>query len=427
MADFSNIDFEGTNNNQNGEAPDTNKEDNRDLPITHLDGEPDGTTTALEDTTGNHKDEGNKDKNKEGDKNNDNEPSTGGLEVGSEVEVDNIVYVVAENGDLLDKDGKVFKPAAEVDNWIKSLNAFDETNANEINIETIQDALGIEITDESGKPIEFTNDVVGVKSYVDKVIELRTKEIQEATINTLYEKNPIIKNFVDYLTINDGNYEGFGEIKDRSNIVIDESNVAQQEAIIRTAYTEFGRKGSVDNYIKYLKDTNSLLDVSKEELAALQDKDKEEENARAAQAEAIRNKEIEDTAEYWSKIKKAVDSRVIAGFKLPESLILERDGKKLTATPNDFFNYLNRVDNKTKTTGYQKDLDNMTEEEIMNADILDAWLHFTGGSYKDLVKMAIKEEQVKRLVLTSKDKKTTRTVTINKPKGKNDVNDILLS
>ena len=66
----------------------------------------------------------------------------------------------------------------------------------------------------------------------------------------------------------------------------------------------------------------------------------------------------------------------------------------------------------------------MSDEEAMSQDLLDAWLKFTGGSYKDLVSIAIKEQEVKKLVLKAKSNKTAAgAVKITKPTS-NKISDI---
>lgn len=52
---------------------------------------------------------------------------------------------------------------------------------------------------------------------------------------------------------------------------------------------------------------------------------------------------------------------------------------------------------------------------------------YTDGTYKDLVDMAVKEEQVRVLRLKSKERSNKKTVKIVKPQGKTDANDIVLS
>ena len=60
--------------------------------------------------------------------------------------------------------------------------------------------------------------------------------------------------------------------------------------------------------------------------------------------------------------------------------------------------------------------------------MLDAWLAVTGGSYKDLVDMAIKEEKVKTLRLKSKNNDGHKTIKFTKPTNNNkvDVDNLLL-
>lgn len=79
-------------------------------------------------------------------------------------------------------------------------------------------------------------------------------------------------------------------------------------------------------------------------------------------------------------------------------------------------------------TAYQKDLREMSNEDSINRELLSAWLLFTGGSYEDLINMKVRENEVRRLVLTSKKQRSAKSVRVNKPKqGKVNVDDILLS
>ena len=343
------------------------------------------------------------------------------------VEFEGNTYTVADNGDLVDKDGKVFKPAAEVKDWMNSLETEED---NPLSISAIQEALGTEIQDEAGNPVEFSNDAQGVQAYVNAVIELKSREIQEGAVNKLYADNPLLKQFQDYVTLN-GSPVGFGELPDRSGIEIDKENSIQQEAIIRMAAKEFGNMSLNDNYIKYLKDTGGLYDEAVNQLKALQEKDKNMRIEIAQRAEAARNQELEEVNAYWNKVNDVIKSRLIAGYKLPESFVKEVNGKKQTLTPTDFYNYLSKqteVDaDGNRITAYQRDLANESDDDLLNRELLTAWLMYTDGTYKDLVDMAVKEEQVRVLRLKSKERSNKKTVKIVKPQGKTDANDIVLS
>lgn len=357
--------------------------------------------------------------------------STGELAEGDSIEYDGITYVVDANGNLVDDKGVVFKEAKDVNDWLKSVEV-DETSEDdkELNLTSIQEALGIIVTDSEGKAIEFTNDAAGVKAYVNSVIDLKSNELQNAAINKLYADNPMLKQFVDYVQLT-GTPRGFGEIPDRSGITIDKDNQAQQEAIIRMAAQEFGNKSLNENYIKYLRDSGGLYDEAKAQLQALVEKDVAYRKDIETRAAAQREEEAINVANYWKKVNDVIDSRIIAGYKLPESLTKEVNGQKVVITPNDFYNYLSKAIEQdadgNRVTGYQRDLSKLTDDEYLNRELLDAWLMFTGGTYKDLIDMAVKEDKVRQLRVKSKEQRTAKTVKITKrASSKVDINDILL-
>lgn len=420
----SDIDFEGTNvqgnngNTDNNPDVPTNKED-----VTNLGGD------DVDDITG--KDSGEPNPDNTGSKdNNDDNPSTGELNVGDQLEVDGITYTVAQNGDLVDDKGNVFKEAKDVADWLKSVNLENNEPDSSITLASIQESLGVTITDENGKPVSFTDDAAGVKAYVDSVIELRSNELQQAAINRLYSDNPLLKQFQDYVQLN-GTPRGFGEIPDRSGIKLDKNNEQQLVAVIKMAAQEFGNKSLNDNYIKYLRDSGSLYDEARNQLEALVDKDKAYRKDIETKAAEQRKQEADALKNYWEKVNNIINGRVINGYKIPDSFTKEVDGKKIVITPNDFFNYLSNAnvdgDNGKKLTAYQRDLANLTDDEFMAREMLDAWLMFTGGTYKDLIDMAVKEDQVRKLVVRSKENRSAKSVKIvKKQNGKTSIDDIIL-
>lgn len=357
--------------------------------------------------------------------------STGGLSEGDQIELDGATYTVDASGNLVDKDNNIFKNANEVEEWLKQFEEDKNDNQNnQFDIKTIQDALGIVIQDEEGKDVEFTNDAEGIKSYVNSVIDLKRSEIEEATVNKIYSDNPLLKQFIDYCQVM-GTPRGFGEIPDRSGIQLDKDNEQQLEYVIRMAASEFGNKSLNENYIKYLKSSGGLFDEAKNQLEALIQKDADYRAQIEEQAKQSRLAEQEELRNYWTKVNNVIESGVIAGYKLPKSIIKEVNGTKVTLTTNDFYNYLTRQvetgTNDSKMTGYQRDLNSLTDDELINRELLDAWLMFTGGSYKDLVNMAVNEEQVRKLRLKSKEQRNTKTIKINRASnGKTNIEDILL-
>ena len=427
------IDFEGTGGTSTGSV--SGQQDNNGSQdgngtheeITNLNG---GGTDDITGKDNQNNNGGEVEDNNNGEKNNDNS-STGELTEGTEIEFDGAIYTVDANGNLVDKNGTIFKEAKDVADWMKTMDVEDSNNNDEaLTLASIQEAIGITVTDADGNNVEFTDDAAGIKAYVNSVIDLKSNEIQQATINKFYQDNPLVKQFTDYVQLN-GTPRGFGEIPDRSGIVLDKDNTAQLEAVIRMAATEFGNKSLNDNYIKYLKDGGGLYDEAKAQLQALVEKDAAVRKDIEARAKAQREEEAKSVSEYWNKVNNVIDSRIIAGYKLPESFTKEVNGQKVIITPNDFYNYLSKATETdtdgNKVTGYQRDLNKLTDDEYLNRELLDAWLMFTGGTYKDLIAMAVNEDKVRQLRVKSKEQRSAKTVkVIKKQGGKVDMNDIVL-
>lgn len=423
-----NIDFEGADNTGGGSNPDTNTvaPDNKE-DVTHLNG------TDVDDITNGSTDDNKNKPDYKDDNNNDNnndDISTGELNAGDQLEVDGVIYTVAENGDLVDDKGNVFKEAKDVIEWLKSVDIKNENEVSTLNLASIQEAVGITVTDENGKTIEFTDDADGVKLYIDSVIALRSTELQEAAVNRLYQDNPLLKQFQDYVQIK-GTAKGFGDIPDRSGIKLDKNNEAQLVTVIKMAAQEFGNKSLNDNYIKYLRDSGGLYDEAVNQLSALVDKDKTYRQQIEIQAANQRKQEADARASYWEKVNDMINSRVINGYKIPDSFTREVNGKKVVITPNDFFKYISEATVEQQdgsiVTAYQNDLAKLTDDEFMAREMLDAWLMFTGGTYKDLIDMAVKENEVRRLVVKSKQSRSAKSVkVVKKQDGKTSIDDIIL-
>ena len=343
---------------------------------------------------------------------------TNEYEAGTVIEIDGSNYTIDEQGNLVDDKGTIFKAKEEVSEYLKSFEVQNPEEEPSINVADIQQLVGVSVTDESGKVVEFENTPQGVASYINSVLEVKQNEFAQAGINKLFEDYPILNDFLAYYVANGNSYEGFGQLKDRSGITIDEQNIAQQEAIVREAFKEFGRKGSVEKYITYLKDSGQLLDVAKDELAALQQADAEVRQRNSQ--EAIRRQQAyeEEVNNYWKGVKAAIDKREIAGYKIPETVIINKGSKQISVTPNDFFSYIYDQDNEG-ITRYQRELANETPEQRRDEEMLKAWLKYTGKSYDSLVEMAVAANEVKKLKLVAAKNKTSKaTIKITKPSSK---------
>lgn len=361
-----------------------------------------------------------KDGNDDGNKGDDNDLA---VEPGSVVTIGEDTYTVDAEGNLVDKNNKIFKEAKDVKDFLKQFEV-DNTDDTEnvIDVAKIIEKVGFEVTDENDKPITFENTPDGVASYINEVLDAKRTEYAQAGVQQLIDKFPIVSDFLNYYVANGNSYEGFGQVRDRSTITIDENNTAQQEAIVREAFKESGKVGSIDDYISFLKSTNRLLDAAKQDLATLQENDK---RVKAEQAEAAQRKIEEDKkAEiaYWSKVKSTIDKKEIAGYKIPETILINKNGKQSAATADDFFNYLYQVDDKGYSR-YERELMETPEEEQLQNDLLRAYLKFTGGNYSNLVDLAIASEKTKTLRLKAAEQRRKSSIKITKPAANKKIGD----
>ena len=392
---------------------DTGKEDNKD-DTTNIDSNNNDNTNNTE--------EGKEDNKETNDDNkNDDNKNDDSLELvsGTKIEIGNDTYTVDDKGNLIDNDGKIFKESSEVAEYLKTLEQADE-DGKDFNINNVIETIGIDILDDNDKPVEFENSPEGIKQYVDAVIKTSQQEIAESTINGLYQRYPIVQEVLNYYIANGNSIEGFSEHPDRSNIEIEENNENQQESIIRTAWKEQNRKGDVDSYIAYLKSSGTLKNVAEQELQGLKDADAAYKQKLADEAKEQERIELEKQTQYWNGVKSVIETKNIAGYKIPDTIIIERNGKKVAATPNDFFNYIYRTD-KEGYTQYQRDLAKESAESRRDDEILRAYLKFVGGNYSNLVDMAISEKEVNKLRVKAKENNShKRTYKVTPPNNNND-------
>ena len=394
--DVTNLDTGKIEHDKDGVPPDNLDDSAEDKDKANKDGKQDDDKGGKENKDG----DGEGESSKEGERN---------LTPGTTITIGETSYKIDENGNVLDTNGNIFKEAKDVNAWLDEFESIED-NGNELSIDAIKDAIGIDVTDENDKPIKFDNTIEGVKAYVDAVIESSKQEHYETAINTLYQKYPILNDVLNYYIANGNSLEGFNETPDRSNITIDDSNEEQQISIIKTAWKEQGRKGDVEGYINYLKSSGTLLATAKEELAGMQEADEERRKQVAAEAERKEAERIKELQAYWNGVHDVVKSRKIAGYQIPESIVISRNGQKISATPEDFFNYLYRIDQEGKSA-YERDLEKETAESRRDDEILRAYLKFVGGNYSNLVSMAINKEKVNELRLKAKDRKQTVRIT----------------
>lgn len=142
--------------------------------------------------------------------------------------------------------------------------------------------------------------------------------------------------------------------------------------------------------------------------------------ANAKKAMRVKAEEEKQLVEFWNGVKECIDKRQIAGYRIPETVIIERNGKQISTTPEDFFNYVYQVDDKGLSR-YENDLMKLSPAERRDEELLKAWLKYTGKGYDSLIEMAVSDKEAKKLKLTASQRKSTKgAIKITKPDSKKD-------
>lgn len=333
------------------------------------------------------------------------------LSEGDTVNVDGVDYTIDAEGNAIAADGTVFRTATELAELIAQ-NGSEPSVLNQL-----QTRFGSDFKDENGNPIVFDDNEEGIAAYVETVVQSRVKEAQTAAINNLFETYPQVEQVINHLKLN-GTLDDFVEIPDRSQITVSKDNEEQQAAFIREEWKLSGKKGDVNKFIDYCKNTGILYDTAVESKEAV---DSIYESRLAEQKAQVEAKEAAAAAEekaYWDNVEKTVSKGELLGYSIPEQIQCNKDGKKVMLSRKDFLKYVSTPVDSEGNTAYMLDEAKVDSDARMQDDLLKAFLRFTGGDYASLVGMAVNKQKVLSIRTAAAQTTGKRTVIINS-KGNN--------
>ena len=333
------------------------------------------------------------------------------LSEGDTVNVDGVDYTIDAEGNAIAADGTIFRTATELAELIAQ-NGSEPSVLNQL-----QTRFGSDFKDENGNPIVFDDNEEGIAAYVETVVQSRVKEAQTAAINNLFETYPQVEQVINHLKLN-GTLDDFVEIPDRSQITVSKDNEEQQATFIREEWKLSGKKGDVNKFIDYCKNTGILYDTAVESKEAV---DSIYESRLAEQKAQVEAKEAAAAAEekaYWDNVEKTISKGELLGYSIPEQIQCNKDGKKVMLSRKDFLKYVSTPVDSEGNTAYMLDEAKVDSDARMQDDLLKAFLRFTGGDYASLVGMAVNKQKVLSIRTAAAQTTGKRTVIINS-KGNN--------
>lgn len=274
--------------------------------------------------------------------------SGGGVEL---IEVDGKQYTLDANGNAVGEDGQVAftKDQLEPD-------AGDQPSQ----VQQVAEKTGIEIQDEEGKPVVFEDTIEGFAQRELAIANKVAKDTQASTLNYLYSTHPEIKQLLNYKELH-GSLEGFSFKKNYSLYTYVADDVNNHKSLISE---EFRLKGLSNEDIEmYVKSFEIEGKLSERALLAEKNLKQYAKDANAQEEAKVQEKRLAEQQsiekEYGVTLDKKgqvvplniegsyydyiVSKGKIGAFEIPQTgITVKRDGKQVTFTREDIFNYIAR-------------------------------------------------------------------------------------
>jgi hypothetical protein len=310
------------------------------------------------------------------------------------VDIDGVVYIIDKAGNAVDDKGTV----KYTKDQLIELSDAENDNLPVIAIEDITKLTNIVPINDENKPIEYENTQEGIAQYVNDVYQIGAN----AAIEDLFTKYPYLRDVIQHVNTT-GTLKGFAERVDYGKLVLDKSNEDQLVDIVITSRLLKGdSEVSVNNYIKYLKDSGSLYEEAIVEQNYLHSKNVKEQEASQKAALEAQAEELRQAQTTWGvaidskgnmvdlKIPNSVYGIITSGnitigkeqYTIPEKIRVSNNGVTTYKTRQDFFNYLfspvtTVVNNqKVQTTLHAIDIEEEKTSKSIEGDILDAFKRF---------------------------------------------------
>ena len=327
-----------------------------------------------------------------------------------------VSYKLDKDGNALKEDGTVFKTKDE----LAKLEA-DNTDDDDVSIEKLQKITNIIPTTVDGNPVVYENTIDGLGKYISDSASILGEQYVKQEQDKLITAYPILKDVINYLTVNNGSLEGFNKKVDFASIELDDKNPEQLTAIvIESRLTKGDTKAEAEQFAKYLKaDGNTaLVEGAKAAKEYLVSKEKAEREVRDREIQAIELNNLNAQKQYWNTAKEKINSGKIQigdkSYNIPKSIRVAENGKTVLYTQEQFFDYIYKPqvynidgENVTMTANqykiYQENTKLRTNNQKVDNDIFEALRRFTNYDLSQFIEQEIATAQVRKIRLLKSD------------------------
>lgn len=346
--------------------------------------------------------------------------TTTSLTEGQVIDLDGVELTIDKEGNAIDNTGKVIKSSTELTDLLKT-GTQTQTQSNDTDyIKEIQTKTNLVINDDQGQPVTYENTVEGISKYAEDVFTTGKNIGAVEYEKKILSEFPIIKDVITHLRLN-GSLEGFTNKVDYRKITLDEKDDSQWLGIYVAAQTKRGiSEEEARVTAKYFKEDGKLKEMAQKSLLYLSTTQSQEEANLENQLKVQQQQEVEDNNTYWSEVQKVVlkEGKIKLGteeFVIPKVMRITENGKTVTKSPTDFWNYVNvpkryNIDNEiVEMTEHQFDLYQKDSKRNVNDDVYDALNMFLKNDKSQLIKAQLNTAVTKQVIKLSSKTNTVGT------------------
>jgi len=373
------------------------------------------------------------------------------------VSIDNVDYILNEDGNAVNEDGSIFKSKEELEalNGDEDEDTLVEINGEQFKLNDKGDAVddsgevayskedidemsegetpafdigeiskdtALEIYTDSGEVVEYENTTEGLKQYNQDVYSKGGND----ALHNLYESFPEVESLVKHIQLG-GDMNSFNARVDYGKVKLNKENEAQLKDIIYKAQTARGnRTDAIDKYYNALiagdTDNDNVFEEAALELKFLQDKDKDFNDEQERLLLEQQANERRDSDLYWGvnvedgNLKDLGNDDSVFGiiksgkiklqdktFTIPKQIRVIENNKPVMYNSNDFFKYLYEpittvIDGKRVTTTRDNiKLQIEQQNRTISNQVYDAYRRFVNYDDSQFIAEQIQNDKVKTI------------------------------
>ena len=314
--------------------------------------------------------------------------------------VEDEAFVIDDIEYKLDKEGNAVNDKGEIVHTKEQIESY--TSEDDSIVRYLGDKYDMDTS-------EYNESQEGVYAFTNDLIGKVEQESKSKAISELTSTFPALSDVITHLKLNNGDMSNYNAKVDYNALELDKNNESQLANIIVSDFVDKGfSQADANDMVRMFRENNTLFEQASKSKANLEATQETERIKEAENVKAIEAAEKQEFVNYWgieyddkgvavaTKGEDTVYDLIVnrhaikvkdTNFTIPNSIVINKDGKKTTKSPKDLFNYMfNTVPYKLEdgstvnVTEYQIAKAKQDSAKTKHDTIFDAYKLFTNGS-----------------------------------------------